>query len=117
MFCLAPTVEQDLLVVFAEAFRRDAAGDDFSLEAIIAHERGHQFLHRHKRFQRVKPKEMSNVTEEVLASVAGALITPDPHDSKLLELKALCELVDHGMSLSEASRRVEETMDLLRSIL
>ena len=49
MFCLAPAIEQDMLVVYAEAFRRDATGDDFSMAAIIAHERGHQMLHRHER--------------------------------------------------------------------
>ena len=32
----------DLLTVYAEAFDRDADPDDFSLSAIIAHERGHQ---------------------------------------------------------------------------
>ena len=32
----------DLLTVDAEAFDRDADPDDFSLSAIIAHERGHQ---------------------------------------------------------------------------
>jgi len=55
-FCLAPTIESDLLIVYADAFSRDAAGDDFSLEAIIAHERGHQLLHRHERLLRVLPK-------------------------------------------------------------
>src|SRR2546423_8354503 len=39
----------DLLTVYAEAFDRDADPDDFSLSAIIAHERGHQLLARHPR--------------------------------------------------------------------
>ncbi len=34
---MGATVEGDLLVVYPEAFRRDSAPDDFSLEAIIAH--------------------------------------------------------------------------------
>ena len=42
--------DSDLLWLSAEAFERDAAGDDFSLRAIIAHERGHQVLARHPRF-------------------------------------------------------------------
>src|SRR5947208_1557305 len=37
---LATTPEDDLLTVYAEAFDRDASPDDFSLEAIVAHERG-----------------------------------------------------------------------------
>src|SRR5437667_12001083 len=39
----------DLLTVYADAFDRDADPDDFSLRAIIAHERGHQVLARHPR--------------------------------------------------------------------
>lgn len=43
------TIEEDLLTVYAEAFERDANPEDFSLEAILAHERGHQLLARHPR--------------------------------------------------------------------
>src|SRR5947209_18585826 len=43
------TEEEDLLTVYAEAFERDADPEDFSLEAILAHERGHQLLVRHAR--------------------------------------------------------------------
>jgi hypothetical protein len=38
------TQHADLLTVYAEAFERDADPEDFSLEAMIAHERGHQIL-------------------------------------------------------------------------
>src|SRR5437899_1752954 len=48
-FGLAASPEQDLLTVYAEAFDRGANADDFSLEARIAHERGHQLLRRHPR--------------------------------------------------------------------
>src|SRR3954452_16243970 len=41
--------EEDLLTVYAEAFERDDDPADFSLEAIVAHERGHQLLARHQR--------------------------------------------------------------------
>src|SRR2546421_6255 len=40
------TAAEDLLTVYAEAFDRDADPDDFSLDAILAHERGHQLLAR-----------------------------------------------------------------------
>ena len=33
--------EEDLLTVYAEALERDADPEDFSLAAMIAHERGH----------------------------------------------------------------------------
>jgi hypothetical protein len=117
MFCLAPAIEHDLLIIYAEAFVRDAAGDDFSFEAIIAHERGHQLLYRHERLRRNKPTEMSDVTEEVLSSLIGSLIVQDSRDSETLVLKALGELVEHGMEPAEASRRVEENLRLLERVL
>src|SRR5947207_14985415 len=44
-----PTADDDLLTVYAEVFERDAGPEDFSLDAILAHERGHQLLARHPR--------------------------------------------------------------------
>src|SRR4051812_16314895 len=64
---------RDLLTVYAEAFDRDANPDDFSLAAIVAHERGHQLLARHPRLAR----HFAGATlaaEEVLASLLGALV-------------------------------------------
>jgi hypothetical protein len=40
-YCIGPSAEDDLLLVYAEAFERDADPDDFALEAMIAHECGH----------------------------------------------------------------------------
>src|SRR5690242_9360640 len=51
-FGLGRAAANDRLIVFAEAFERDADPDDFSLEAILAHERGHQLLARHPRLVR-----------------------------------------------------------------
>src|SRR5271165_397655 len=42
-------IDEDLLTVYAEAYERDADPEDFSLRAILAHERGHQILARHPR--------------------------------------------------------------------
>ncbi len=66
---MGSTIEQDVLVLYPAAWRRDADPDDFSLEAIIAHERGHQLVWRHDRLRRNMPSGMSEVTEEVLASL------------------------------------------------
>src|SRR3954447_9599319 len=55
----------DLLTVYAEAFDRDAKPDDFSLSAIIAHERGHQLSARHPRLS-VLLASSSVTGEEVL---------------------------------------------------
>jgi hypothetical protein len=114
---MAPSIEQDVLLVYAEAFRRDAAGDDFSLPAIIAHERGHQLLCRHERLRRNIPTAMSAVTEEILASLIGSLIADDPRDGEMLVLKALAELMDHGMRAADASRRVEDILSYLEAVL
>jgi hypothetical protein len=114
---MGSSIKQDVLVVYAEAFRRDAAGDDFSLEAIIAHECGHQLLCRYERLRRNTPKEMSAVTEEVLASLAGSLIVGHPGDAEVLILKALFSLAESGMQPAEASRRVEVILGYLEAVL
>ncbi len=114
---LGPTIEEDLLVVYPEGFRRDAAGDDFSLAAIIAHECGHQILSRHERLRRNTPKPMSAVTEEVLASLVGSTIVGDANDSEALVAKAVAELLDRGMPPTDASQRVRTLLDILEKIL
>ncbi len=85
---LAVTPERDLLTVYAEAFERDADPEEFSLEAIIAHERGHQVLARHPRLARIVPAMMSGVTEEILASLVGSLLVGTEKDRQDLLLKA-----------------------------
>ncbi len=114
---MGAAIEKDGLIVYPEAFRRDAAGDNFSLEAIIAHERGHQLLCRHQRLRRNTPKDMSAVIEEVLASLIGSLIVDDPGDGEVLILKALFSLVEGGMPTEEASGRVQEILDYLEAVL
>jgi hypothetical protein len=114
---MGASAEQDLLVVYPEAFRRDEEPDDFSLEAIIAHERGHQLLWRDERVRRNLPEDMSHVTEEVLASLIGSIILKDPADSDYLVLKALFLLVEHGMHTDEASERVRDLLKYLEAIL
>jgi hypothetical protein len=114
---MGPSIEHDFLVVDAWAFRRDASGNDFSLEAMIAHERGHQLLCRHERLRRSLPKPMSPVTEEVLASVVGALVCPRHRDGEMFVLKAIGDLVQRGMSLAEASQRVKDALVYLEMTL
>src|SRR5436190_7330879 len=66
------TPADDLLTVYAEAFERDADPEDFSLDAILAHERGHQLLARHPRIARRIGGRVSVAGEEILASLLGA---------------------------------------------
>lgn len=116
-YAMGQDTRLDTLVVEAEAFRREFAGDDFSLEAMIAHECGHQLLCRDKRLVRHLPKELSPATEEVLASLIGSVIVEHERDSEALIMKALGELVDHGLKLADASRRVEDVLKHLETLL
>src|SRR5438132_7667539 len=58
-----PSPEADILMVYAEGFERDADPADFSLEAMIAHECGHQILARHPRIAR-RVAGISEASEE-----------------------------------------------------
>src|SRR5262245_21677108 len=90
--------EDDLLIVYAEAFDRDANPDDFSLTAILAHERGHQILLRHPRIAKRVAGRISEAGEEVLASLLGAMLCDDEIDRDNLTFKAVAELATHGES-------------------
>src|SRR5713101_1331939 len=91
-YCRGNTPEEDLLTVYAEAFERDADPNDFSLEAMIAHERGHQVLARHPRLS-VLLASASPAAEEVLASLLGALVLEPGLDRDTLLDKAAFELL------------------------
>jgi hypothetical protein len=70
------TVQQEVLTVYAEAFERDEDPEDFSLEAIIAHERDHQILARHPPLSQ-RMAGLSSASEEILASLVGAMVCPE----------------------------------------
>lgn len=106
----------DLLVVYAEAFDRDANPDDFSLRAIIAHERGHQLLARHTKLA----ARMASVTlaaEEVLASLIGAMILDAGEDRDSLIAKATAEVLVGGASAEVAVGVVGDLWELLKGLL
>lgn len=114
---LAVTESQDLLTVYAEAFERDANPEDFSLEAILAHERGHQLLARHARLQVLVAGRLSPVGEEILASILGALICSSPMDRDFLLAKAVVELLDRGERPLTAIRLVSKLREQLEAVL
>src|SRR2546425_340253 len=101
------TAEGDLLAVYAEAFDRDANPEDFSLEAILAHERGHQILARHPRIAK-RVAGVSEASEEILASLLGAMICSDDSDRVMLLAKATAELLDRGQSADAANRQLQD---------
>lgn len=109
--------EMDLLVVYAEAFERDADPNDFSLEAMIAHERGHQLLARHPRISAWASRRVSERGEEVIASLLGKLLCDNPRDRDTLMGKASFEVMQYGMAADVASQRLEKFLTLLRALL
>ena len=111
------TIEEDLLSVYAEAFERDADPKDFSLAAIVAHERGHQLLARHPRIAKRVAGRISAGSEEILASLLGAMICVAQEDRDALVAKATAELLNHGESIAVATRRLGELWTLLKELL
>ena len=110
------TTEEDLLTVDAEAFERDADPEDFSLEAMIAHECGHQILARHPRIAK-RVAGISAASEEILASLLGAMICTADADRVTLFAKATAELLDRGQSAESATRQLQTLWDLLEALL
>ena len=108
--------EEDLLTVYAETFDRDADPEDFSLAAMIAHECGHQVLARHPRIAE-RVAGISEASEEILASLLGAMRCQDDTDRGTLLAKAAAELLDRGQSAAATNRQLQELWDLLEALL
>jgi hypothetical protein len=102
--------------VYAEAFERDADPEDFSLEAMIAHERGHQILARHPRIAK-RFAGISEASEEILASLLGAIISSGDADRKMLFAKAALELVARGQTAEATERQLLNLWELLEAML
>src|SRR5437763_1357809 len=99
----AASPTDDLLIVYAEAVERDADPEEFSLEGILAHERGHQLLARNERLTRNLPGGWSAISEEVVASLLGSLLVNGEKDQQDLMLKALFEATNHGFDADRAA--------------
>lgn len=110
------TEADDLLTVYAEAFQRDADPEDFSLEDIVAHERGHQLLVRHRRIAKWVRGRISAAGEEVLASLLGAMRSVAEADRDALVAHAIVALLNRGVAPAMAVGRVGELWDLLGSM-
>ena len=110
------TEDDDLLTVFAEAFERDADPEDFSLEAMIAHERGHQILAWHPRIGKLADG-IPLASEEILASLLGSMFCSDEGDRQTLYGKAAFELVLRGQTSESADRQLETLRQTLEALL
>ena len=109
--------DDDLLIVYADAFQRDQDPEDFSLAAIIAHERGHQFVSRHTQLQRLLAGRLSVATEEILASLVGSIIADSAGDREALVLKALADAMQCGLRPNEATLLMAELRSNLERLL
>ena len=106
----------DVLITHAEVFERDADPKDFSLLAIVAHERGHQMVARHPRLSPLLGG-VSPAAEEVLASLLGAMVlAPGPDREALLE-KAAFDVLRGGASAETAGRVVRKLWTELEGLL
>ena len=105
------------MVVYAEAFERDANPDDFSLESLIAHECGHQRLLRVKNLRKVLAK-FPEEFDEILASLVGSVLLGETESSQTLVWKATAELADMRIISAENTVQfVERLRQLLRNLL
>lgn len=116
-YCHAPMSGQDVLLVFAEAFERDADPEDFSLESILAHERGHQLLLRHERITRTVPLDWSDASEEIVASLIGSIIVRAEADQHDLLMKAGFDAVSAGFDAEKVVEFLTELRALLEELL
>jgi hypothetical protein len=104
-------------MVYAEAFERDADPEDFSLEALIAHECGHQRLLRNPALRRILTSLPGEILEEVLASLVGSLILGDSPSASTLVWKATAELGNLGLSAATTVGFIERLRGILRRFL
>lgn len=112
-YCIGPDAESDIMIVYAEAFERDADPDDYSLDAIIAHECGHQRLHRIPELQSIMEQFPGEAFEEILASFVGSLLLGEAESAWMLLVRAKSELGDLGLPSDVCA---ELTLKLMRHL-
>jgi hypothetical protein len=116
-YCIGPSAEDDFLVLYAEAFERDADPADFSLEALIAHECGHRRLLRNRGLRTILTKFPGEPFEEILASLVSSLLLGEAASAQTLVWKATAELGQLGMSAASTIHFIERLRQLLRPFL
>ncbi len=114
---LARDAKDDLLIVYAEAFDKDADPREFSLEAMIAHERGHQMMYRQGKLKRLLPESWTGPYEEIMASILGAVLVESERDAGELLLKAYFESVELGMDATISRLRIKGLFEMFRRAL
>jgi hypothetical protein len=116
-YCIGPSADDDIMILYAEAFERGADPEDFPLEAIVAHEVGHQKLHRDPKFRAVMTQFGGAQFEEILASLVGCVLLGGGVPAHLLLCRAVAELGDRRISGQEAVRMAERLIRLMEQLL
>jgi hypothetical protein len=116
-YCIGPSADDDIMVLYAEAFERDANSEDFNLDALIAHECGHQRLHRDAKMKMLAAKFPGEAFEEILASLIGSLILGESESSATLVWKATMELGNLTVRPESVIPFIDRLRKLLRSFL
>jgi hypothetical protein len=116
-YCPGQVADHDIMLVYAEAFDRDADPTDFALEAIVAHECGHQRLIRDSKLRAVVEKFPGPRLEEVLASVVGSVLLGESEAARTLIWKATAELGDMSVGSDAAVSLIDGLERLLRTLL
>ena len=114
---IGPTAEDDIMILYAEGFERAANPEDFPLEAMVAHECGHQRLHRDPRLREVMAQFPGEDFEEILASLVGCVLLGDGVPARLLLCRAVAELGDRRISGKEAFSMAERLIRVLEQLL
>ena len=70
-----------------------------------------------QRLAREKRVQLSEASEEILASLLGAVICTDDGDRRALLAKAVAELLERGQSPENASRQIQQLRELLGALL
>jgi hypothetical protein len=114
---IGPSTQDDTLALYAEAFERDADPADFPLEALIAHECGHQRLLRNQGLRTILARFPSEPFEEFLASLLGSLLPGESGSAQALVWKATADLRQLGLGAAGTVRLIERLRRLLRFYL
>jgi hypothetical protein len=114
---IGPSADDDIMVLYAEAFERDADPEDYNLDALIAHECGHQKLHRDPKMKAVFARFPGPALEEVLASLIGSLLLYKGESANTLLMKAIAELSGMGLPDDDAVHFAEQMQRILEDLL
>ena len=116
-YCIGPSEDDDIMILYAEAFERDANPEDFPLEAMVAHECGHQRLHRDPKFREMMVRFPGEDFEEILASLVGCVLLGDGVPAQLLLCRAVAELGDRRISGKEAFSLAERLIRVMEQLV